>query len=159
MGRSRKPLEMQKGNITVIDVNKRKKEEESVIVGREQLEKPPTWLVDNVAKKEWKRLVKELSEIDIIGNLDRNNLAGYCNAFANYQKATKELKEAPFCIEKQTRSGPVTVRNPLIDVQRLYAEEMRKFASLCGLTIDSRLKAAVNKTTETEDTVKKKFGI
>ena len=74
MGRSRKPSEMQKGNITVIAGNKRKTEEESVMVGKDQLEKPPTWLVDNVAKKEWRRLVKELEKIDIIGNLDKNNL-------------------------------------------------------------------------------------
>lgn len=159
MGRSRKPLEMQKGNITVIDGAKRKKEEESVVVGKDQLEKPPTWLIDNEAKKEWRRLVKELNKIDIIGNLDKNNLAGYCNAFANYQKATKELKEAPFCVEKPTRQGIIMVKNPLIDIQKTYAEEMRKFASLCGLTIDSRLKAAVTKTSKEENSLKEKFGI
>jgi P27 family predicted phage terminase small subunit len=158
MGRHRKPSEMQKGNITVINGKNRKEEENSVVVGKDQLEKPPTWLIDNEAKKEWKRLVKELDKIDIIGNLDKNNLAGYCNAFANYQKATKELKNAPFCVEKETRSGTVIVRNPLIDIQKLYAEEMRKFASLCGLTIDSRLKAAVTKTEKKEDTIKQKFG-
>lgn len=159
MGRSRKPSEMQKGNITVIAGNKRKTEEESVTVGKDQLEKPPTWLVDNEAKKEWRRLVKELEKIDIIGNLDKNNLIGYCNAFANYKKATEELKEAPFCVEKMTRSGAVTVRNPLIDIQKMYAEEMRKFAALCGLTIDSRLKAAAVKTGETEDDLARRFGI
>lgn len=159
MGRGRKPTEMQKGNMTIINGAKKKLEEESVVVGKDQLEKVPTWLIDKVAKEEWKRLVKELEKIDIIGNLDKNNLAGYCNAFANYQKATKELKEAPFCVQKTTRTGTVTVRNPLIDIQKLYAEEMRKFASLCGLTIDSRLKAAVTKTSKSEDDLKQKFGI
>lgn len=158
MGRSRKPSEMQKGNITVIAGNKRKTEEESVTVGKDQLEKPPTWLVDNEAKKEWRRLVKELEKIDIIGNLDKNNLIGYCNAFANYKKVTEELKEAPFCVEKMTRNGTVTVRNPLIDIQKLYAEEMRKFAALCGLTIDSRLKAAAVKTETVEDDLARRFG-
>lgn len=158
MGRGRKPVEMQKGNITVIDGRKRKIEEDSVTVGKDQIEKPPAWLIDNVAKKEWRRLVKEMDKIDIIGNLDRNNLAGYCNAFSNYQKATKELKDAPLCVEKATRTGTVVVKNPIIDIQRLYADEMRKFASLCGLTIDSRLKAAVTKTRKTEESVKEKFG-
>lgn len=158
MGRGRKPVEMQKGNITVIDGRKRKTEEDSVTVGKDQIEKPPAWLIDNVAKKEWRRLVKEMDKIDIIGNLDRNNLAGYCNAFSNYQKATKELKDAPLCVEKATRTGIVVVKNPIIDIQRLYADEMRKFASLCGLTIDSRLKAAVTKTRKTEESVKEKFG-
>lgn len=127
-------------------------------VGKDQLERTPAWLVDNEAKKEWKRLIKELDKIEIIGNLDKNNLIGYCNAFANYKKVTEELKEAPFCVEKMTRNGPVLVKNPLIDIQKLYAEEMRKFASLCGLTIDSRLKAAVTKTEKKEEEIQSRFG-
>lgn len=159
MGRSRKPIDMQKGNLTVIDGSRRKDEEESVTVGKNQLKRAPEWLFDDVAVKEWKRLVKEMDKIDIVGNLDRNNLGAYCNAFSRYVKASKELAEAPLTIEKMTRSGTVTVRNPLIDIQKLYADEMRKFASLCGLTIDSRLKAAVTKTSKTEDNLKAKFGI
>ena len=158
MGRNRKPSDMQKGNITVIDGNRRRKEEESITVGKNQLKRAPEWLVDEVAVKEWKRIVKEMDKIDIIGNLDRNNLGAYCNAFSKYVKATNELKEAPFTIEKNTRSGIVTVRNPLIDIQKLYAEEMRKFASLCGMTVDSRLKAAVTKTTKKEESIKERFG-
>lgn len=128
-------------------------------VGKDQLERTPAWLVDSEAKKEWRRLIKELDKIEIVGNLDKNNLIGYCNAYANYKKATEELREAPFCVQKETRNGPVMVRNPLIDIQKLYAEEMRKFASLCGLTIDSRLKAAVTKTTKKEADLEEKFGI
>lgn len=159
MGRSRKPTEMQKGNITVINSRKRKTEEESITVGKNQLKRAPEWLLDEIAVKEWKRLIKELNQIDIIGNLDRNNLGGYCNAFSRYIKATEELNTEPLCVEKETRYGTVIVKNPLIDIQKLYAEEMRKFAALCGLTIDSRLKAAVTKTTKKEETLKEKFGI
>ena len=159
MGRGRKPLEMQRGNITVFNGSKRKMEEESVTVGKNQLKRAPDWLLDENAVKEWKRLIKELDKIDIIGNLDRNNLGGYCNAFSRYLKATEELSTAPLCVEKETRNGIVIVKNPLIDIQKLYADEMRKFASLCGLTIDSRLKAAVTKTTKKEETLKEKFGI
>jgi P27 family predicted phage terminase small subunit len=158
MGRARKPVQTQKGNLTAIDGYKRKAEEDSIVVGKDQLKRAPTWLIGPDARKEWRRLTKELDKIDVIGNLDLNNLAGYCNAYEKYRKATEELKDAPFCIEKNTRNGPVTVRNPLIDIQKLYAEEMRKFASLCGLTIDSRLKAAVTRTTKKEESIKEKFG-
>lgn len=150
---------MQKGNITVINGAKRKSEEESVTVGKDQLKRAPSWLTDEVSKKEWKRLVTELDKIDIIGNLDRNNLGAYCNAFSRYIQVTKELAGAPLCVEKTTRTGTVIVKNPLLDIQKMYAEEMRKFAALCGLTIDSRLKAAVTKTTEKEENLKTKFGI
>lgn len=159
MGRGRKAVETQKGNITKFDKNRKKLEQDSVTVGNEQLKgKTPVWLINDDAKKEWRRLVKELEKIDIIGNLDKNNLIGYCNAYANYKKATEELKDAPFCVEKVTRTGIVTVKNPLVDIQKLYAEEMRKFAGLCGLTIDSRLKAAVTRTSKKEETLKEKFG-
>ena len=158
MGRSRKPTATQKGNITKFDKNRKKNEEECVTVGKDQLSRAPSWLIDDEAKKEWKRLIKEMDKIDIIGNLDKNNLIGYCNAFANYKKATEELASAPFCVEKMTRNGSVTVRNPLIDIQKLYAEEMRKFAGLCGLTIDSRLKAAVTKTDKKRKNIEEQFG-
>jgi P27 family predicted phage terminase small subunit len=150
---------MQKGNITLINGAKRRQEEESVTVGKNQLKRAPDWLIDEVAVKEWKRLIKELDKIDIVGNLDKNNLGAYCNAFSRYVKVTEAIAESDFLIEKETRSGPVLVKNPLIDIQKLYADEMRRFASLCGLTIDSRLKAAVTKTSKTENDLKEKFGI
>lgn len=158
MSRSRKIIDMQKGNLTVSQQLTRKEEEASVTTSRSRLKRPPAWLTDEDAIKEYKRLAKELDKIGIVGNLDINNLAAYCNAYINYLKATDELAGQPFCIERETRTGTMVVKNPLIDIQTNYANEMRKFASLCGLTIDSRLKAAAEKTTKTEDTISQKFG-
>lgn len=158
MPRPRKPIEMQKGNLTVVNGQKRRMEEESVMTDKNQLKRPPIWLIDDVAKKEWRRVVKELEKINLIGNLDRNNLGGYCNAFANYVKATDILKDQAFYIDRETRTGVIVVKNPMVDIQRSYAEEMRRFAALCGLTIDARLKAAAVKTNTTEDRVRMKFG-
>ena len=101
---------------------------------------------------------KELKKINLIGNLDRNNLGGYCNAFANYVKATNILRDQTFYIDRETRNGVIVVKNPMVDIQKGYAEEMRRFASLCGLTIDARLKAAAIKTDKTQEDITKKFG-
>ena len=158
MGRPRKPLAEQRGNLTVLTMQTRTAEEESVSTGKNQLKRPPDWLFDDVAKKEWRRIVKELEKIGLVGNLDRNNLGGYCNAFANYVKATNILKEQLYYIDRETRNGVITVKNPMVDIQRTYADEMRRFASLCGLTIDSRLKAAAVKTDKTREDITKKFG-
>lgn len=158
MGRTRKPLAEQRGNLTVLTMQTRAAEEESVSTGKNQLKRPPDWLIDDVAKKEWRRIVKELEKIGLIGNLDRNNLGGYCNAFANYVKATNILKEQTYYIDRETRNGVIVVKNPMVDIQRTYADEMRRFASLCGLTIDSRLKAAAVKTDKTREDITKKFG-
>lgn len=159
MGRPRKPLAAQKGHLKVIDMQNRSAEEQDVSTTKDQLKRPPDWLIDDVAKKEWRRIVKELKQINLVGNLDRNNLGGYCNAFANYVKATDILKEQTYYIDRETRNGVIVVKNPMVDIQKTYADEMRRFASLCGLTIDSRLKAAATKTSKTQETIETKFGV
>ena len=158
LSRSRKPLSMQKGNLTVLQQEKKQSEEKIITVGKEDLEKPPTWVLGVVAKKEFKRIVKELEKIDMIGNLDLNNLGAYCNAYSTYLKSTKELSKSTLTIEKETQYGVNIVENPLINIQKKYADEMRKFATLCGLTVDSRLKVATIKTTETKQEAERKFG-
>lgn len=50
------------------------------------------------------------------------------------------------------------VENPLIKIQKLYAEEMRKFAGLVGLTIDSRLRFASIKVKELKNEIEDEFG-
>ena len=158
MGKARKPMDMQKGHIKVVDMQRRRVEEQQVKTERNQLKRPQSWLINDTAKREGRKVVKKLEQIDLIGNLDRNNLGGYCNAYANYIAATEELCGQEYCLERVTRTGTIIVKNPLVDVQKLYAEEMRRFAALCGLTIDSRLKAASVKTDQTQDRIKEKFG-
>lgn len=158
MPRAKKPIDMQKAHLTLIEKQNRKAEEDSVTTGNNQLKTPPRWLINDVAKKEWRRIVRELNKIQIVGNLDYANLGGYCNAYANYIQVTEILKDQTYSIERETRTGTIIVKNPLVDIQTNYAAEMRRFAALCGLTIDSRLKAAVVKTEKTEDMITEKFG-
>lgn len=158
MGRQRKVVNMQSAHLTQKEKQKKKQQEREIITGNEDLAKPPTWLLNADAKKEWKRVTEELRKIELIGNLDYANLACYCNAYANYIKVTRQLKKEPYCIERETRTGTIVVKNPLVDIQTNYAAEMRKFASLCGMTIDSRLKAAVKKVDQKEEKLEQTFG-
>ena len=158
MARQRKVVDMQAAHLTKKEKQKKKAEEREVDTGNEDLEKPPTWLLDANAKKEWERIVAELKKIELVGNLDYVNLACYCNAYANYVKVSRKLKKEQYCIERETRTGTIVVKNPLVDIQTNYAAEMRKFAGLCGMTIDSRLKAAVQKIDRKEEKLEKKFG-
>lgn len=166
MGRARKPLEMQKGHLTVEQQETMKQAEGLVTVGREQLGKPPAWLIDKTAKAEFKRIVKEFEKVNVVGNLDLNNIAGYCNAYAFYRKVTKELVTTPMTITVQEDEGNDTketiIMNPLYrnlsKNQRDYADEMRKFASLCGLTIDSRLKVGTVQTSQINEEIVGEFG-
>lgn len=160
MPRSRIPVEMQKGNLTVEQQENKKLEETLIRTGKEMLADPPKWLIDKQSKNEFSRIVKEFEkmEIDVIGNLDVNNLGCYCNAFSSYIAVTKQLKKEEKVIEKPTQNGKVLVKNPLCDIQKMYSEEMRKFAAMCGLTIDSRLKAATIVREEIDKDIEEEFG-
>ena len=152
MGRTRKPLSEQKGNLTKEQQEKRRSEQELVKTPDTYFLNPPKWLKDKTAVSEYKRLVKALKGMDMLGDLDTNNLAGYCNAFANYLKASDELETLLISGEKGS------YENPLIAVQIKYAKEMREFARLCGLSIDSRLKFAAVKLNHIDSNINDEFG-
>ena len=81
MSKTRKVVDMQSAHLTKAEKQNRRQEENIVITGQEQLKTPPKWLINDVAKKEWRRIVKELKKIEIIGNLDYANLGGYCKLY------------------------------------------------------------------------------
>ena len=149
---------MQSKHLTNAEKLQKEEEEDLLVLGKEQLQDPPDWLINDVAINEFKRIVKEIDKIDVIGNLDINNLGGYCNSYALYLKSTEELKGKSLIVRKMTKNGPMTIKNPLIEIQKNYADEMRKFASLCGMTIDSRLKVATIQTTKQQEDIIDEFG-
>jgi len=159
ISRHQKPLSQQKGNLTKEQQVRKQLIEDMVKVDADQLEKKPTWLRNSVAKNEWDRLLIELKKLEFIGNLDYNNLGAYCNAFAMYVQATKELKKVDLTFEYLAANGVKQIKShPLIDVQRKYLDEMRRFSTTLGLTIDSRLKMAGGTLGKKEETIKDTFG-
>lgn len=146
---AKKPLAMQEGDLTVEKQKLKQMEEEAVWVGNEQLEKVPEWLIDDIARKEWKRLVKEFNKKSMISNLDYNNLGAYCNAFSKYTELEKKIGKK-FTIGKET--------NPLIHLEMKYSDEMKKYGGLLGLTIESRLKIGSVIVGNDEEKIENNFG-
>jgi phage terminase small subunit len=68
------------------------------------------------------------------------------------------LEEEGYLVETEYKNRTEMKPNPLIDVQRSYADEMRKWGKLCGISVDSRLKAATTRTTKKEEDITAKFG-
>lgn len=143
---ARKSLNQQKGNLTVIQQQQKELEEEraKTFVGKEELKNPPNWLVNEIAIEEWKRIVKELEATPLFNNLDYNNLGVYCNAVAKYSELVKQVG-MKFRIGKEL--------NNLVSLELKYSDEIKKYASLLGLTLDGKLrlitgdiKAEANKT-------------
>ena len=160
MPRKQKKLELMEGHLTQDQKIEKEQKEAAVEAPSEKLKgRAPKWLRDTVAVEEWKRLKKMLLEIGIINDLDYNNLGAYCNAFSFYIQATKELEDEELLKEYTNKSGATNeIRNPRIDLQIKYAEEMRKFAALLGLTVDSRLKIAGLTVQKQQDKITDEFG-
>jgi P27 family predicted phage terminase small subunit len=155
-GGARKPLASQKGHLNVVMMKNRQAEEASVKTPADAIMKPPRWLRNKVARDEWKRVLPILLTVDIIGDLDLSNVAGYCNAFAKWVKATEELENMPLVYVD--KADGKTKSNPYVDVQIKYAQEMRRFGDACGMSISSRLKAAATKRKTQEEQIESEFG-
>lgn len=159
MARPRKNLSTQQGHLTQEQQKEKELAEQFTNSGSDQLQKPPKWLRDATAKKEWKRLIEQYNKLGIITNLDLNNLGAYCNAYSFYRDATEELKTAPLTVEYMAKNGITnTIENPLIKIQIKYSDEMKRYSSLLGLTVDSRLKLGQIKLGKTDNKVTKEFG-
>lgn len=149
MGRARIPLSEQKGDLTKERQERRKAEQELVKSQKNYIEKVPLWLSKR-AKKEYKRLLECLENMDMLGDLDANNLACYCNAFDKYLTAEEDVARRGTMIDGK--------ENPSVLLQIKFAKEMREFGKQCGLSIDSRLKFAAVKLDKIEDDISQEFG-
>ncbi len=160
MGRLRKGADLQAGNLSKEMLERKREEDRLATASRTFIKskrKIPDGLIDERAVSEYKRVRKLLENIDVICDLDIVNLVNYCNAFSNHRRAVEEMKDQGYVLEKETQYGIQKYKNPLINVEKDYADEMRKFAALCGMSIDSRLKAASIKMAEERDDIDRRF--
>ena len=160
MSRNRTILDIRRGDLTKNARESRKAQESMIVQDPSDLDRIPKDLINAKAKKEWKRVVPELKKMDIVGRLDLSNLVAYCNAYSKYCEASMKLQEQPLTIEVYNDDGSLrdVKENPQINVQIKFAEQFRKFADQCGLTINSRLKWAATKTKQQEEQIESEFG-
>lgn len=156
-GRPRKHSStMDEAHISNEEKEARKEAEEKLKAPNDKL-KPPKFLDEN-AKKEWKRIVGDLINLEIIANIDMATLAMYCDAYSRYQDATLHIIEHGTTVEHTNTTGKVNeVVSPHVQIQRQYSDLIRKCASDLGLTISSRLKLVAPKLGEGDDNEYSKF--
>lgn len=93
MGRARKPIATQTGNLTV-EYQKQRELEEQLAAGKPITEvKPPKALINAEARKLWKWAVELMKDMPLVGEIDTLNLEGMCNSFALYRAATDKIKK------------------------------------------------------------------
>lgn len=87
------------------------------------------------ARKEWERLVGELSALRMLTNLDRAALAAYCGAYALWAEATEAIQKYGAMI-KSPQGFPI--QSPYLAIANRQSEIMMRIASEFGLTPASR---------------------
>jgi P27 family predicted phage terminase small subunit len=111
--------------------------------------------LDLAARREWRRISKELIAIGLLTSVDRGVLASYCDAYSRWAEATAELnelrrKKGKSVLVVGTKTG-YPMQNPLIGIINTAADQMRKFGAELGLSPSSRTRLSVEPQKKTDD--------
>jgi P27 family predicted phage terminase small subunit len=93
------------------------------------------------ARKEWKRVSRELDAQGLLSVVDRAAFAGYCVAWSRWVDAEQKLNESGPVLKSPT-SGQL-YQNPYLAVANRAMVEIRSFAALFGLDPFSRTRLQV----------------
>lgn len=89
----------------------------------------------NEARKEWRRILKELGPLGMVSKLDRAALAAYCQAWGRWVEAEEQLrKHGP--VVKSPSGYPMM--NPYLSIANTAMEQIRKYMTEFGMTPSSR---------------------
>ena len=83
---------------------------------------PPDWL-SNLARVEWERLAPLLRDCGVLTAADRDVLAAYCTALADYAGVTREIEQLDSPVIEDRYGRRIA---PEVTAQRHYAELMLK---------------------------------
>jgi P27 family predicted phage terminase small subunit len=116
------------------------------------------------AKKEWRRVARELHQCGLLTTIDRVALAAYCDAYGRWAQATKALAQMAeadptgrSALLVKTSNG-TAVQNPLIGIANKAAADMVRYASEFGMTPSARSRVHVDQSGKrVEDPTRKYF--
>ena len=104
--------------------------------------KCPSWLEPD-AKKEWKRLSKELEAMGLLTQVDMAVFAGYCQAYARWKEAEEFISKHGSILK--TSSGYIQ-QIPQVSIAQQNLKQIRGFCSELGLTPSARSRLNISNT-------------
>lgn len=121
--------------------------------------RPPTWLPSE-GKREFKRIIKEMKDLDVLTNVDVDALAVYCDAYVTYIECTRIVEAEGLQIKHVNKAGAENmVPHPMLSKKRQLADQMKALATEMGLTPSSRSRIAMPKEQPKEPTAaEQRFG-
>ena len=100
----------------------------------------PSWLEEE-AKKEWKRMAKQLEQLGILTEIDMAAFAGYCQAYARWKEAEEFISQHGTIVK--TPSG-YWQQVPQVSIAQTYLKILNKFCEQFGLTPSARSRITAN---------------
>lgn len=143
MARPRKKADTSTGKIGKEKKEARKEAEKKLKLGREQLVVPDWMQEDEIAAREFERVVIEYGKIDLLDNLDLSTLAIYCKAYSSYVDITEKIEENGYVTS--TTDGGRKI-DPLVTAQDRYVNQIFRCSAKLGLATTDRLKLIVSAT-------------
>ena len=94
----------------------------------------PKWL-EPEAKKEWRRLSKQLEQLGVLTELDMASFAAYCQAYARYKEAEEFITQHGSIVKTPSGYWPQV---PQVAQAQTYSKIMLRLAEQFGLTPSAR---------------------
>jgi P27 family predicted phage terminase small subunit len=102
--------------------------------------KPPTWL-DKDAKREYKRIVTALADLDMLRATDVGVLSSYAVAYSRWITSEKKIAAEGTVIKVEGSQGQIKfVKHPALMVSSESQKQMLRAGSLLGLNPVDRTK-------------------
>lgn len=139
MGKQIKLVEKTKGHISKAQKIERENMRNELFEYPTICEEPPSFLVGE-GLKEWQRIIPLLNENIPISELDSTLIASYCLSVGTVVECQKDINDRGVIVEGSS--------NPSVRMQSQAIKDMRLLASSLGISLDSRMKIAFNKTKE-----------
>lgn len=96
----------------------------------------PSWL-QPYAKTVWRRLVDILDDLGVLTTADRETMAVFCEAVADYRDATEKLAKTGLLVQGQKGNA---VTNPLWRIKRDAGKAIAEMSARFGLTPADRVR-------------------
>lgn len=90
------------------------------------------------AKKEWRRISKELKLLGLVSKLDRAALAAYCQAWGRWVQAEKKLKELDEKGLVETTPSGYKQMGVWLQISNRALDQMKSFMAEFGMSPSSR---------------------
>jgi len=106
----------------------------------------PSWL-EPEAKKEWRRLAKQMEHLGTLTETDMTAFAGYCQSYARWKEAEEFISKHGTIVK--TPSG-YWQQVPQVSIAQTNLKLMLRFCEEFGLTPSSRSRISIEDTSSQE---------